>query len=109
VLPQLKVDLGGGNTCQGCHGGGNPAGVYSMDLTQLDSNTAAACAQVLHRITPKDPSKSQLIQTPAGQAGGDPNHPVRDVCPAQTVGDGGVSMCTPQAFIDAVTLWINAE
>ena len=109
AVPAFKLDLGSGNTCQSCHSGGSPAAKNAMDLTLLDADPAGACQQVLHRILPKDPTKSQLVQTPSGQTGGDPSHPVKDICPAQTTTDAGVQLCTPQAFVDGVTTWINAE
>jgi hypothetical protein len=109
TVPAFKLDLGSGNTCQTCHSGGNPIAKFAMDLSLLDGDPAAACQQVLHRILPKNPTGSQLLQTPSGQTGGDPSHPVHDVCPAVTTTDAGVQLCTPQAFIDGVTTWINAE
>ena len=109
AVPAFKLDLGSGNTCQTCHSGGNPIAKSAMDLSLLDSDPGAACQQVLHRVLAKNPTSSQLLQTPTGAAGGDPSHPVKDVCPAQTTTDAGVQLCTPQGFIDGVTTWINAE
>ncbi len=109
AVPAFKLDLGSGNTCQTCHAGGNASAKSAMDLSLLDSAPASACQQVLHRILGKNPTGSQLIQTPTGAAGGDPSHPVKTVCPTQTTTDAGVQLCTPQAFVDGVTTWINAE
>jgi hypothetical protein len=105
----FKTDLGGGNTCQGCHGGGLGPAQFAMDLAALDSDPAIACAQAKNRITPKDPAKSQLLQTPTGNPAGDPSHPVRSVCPTQTTNDAGLSLCVPQSVIDSLGVWINAE
>jgi hypothetical protein len=109
AIPAFKLDLGSGNTCQSCHAGGNAIAKSAMDLSLLDTDPAAACQQVFHRVVPKNPAGSPLLQTPTGQTGGDPSHPVKDVCPAQTTTDAGIQLCTPQGFIDGVTTWINAE
>ena len=110
ATPAFKVDLGSGNTCQSCHGGGMPTAQFAMDLGALDTDPAKACSQVLPRIVPKDPTKSQLLLTPTGNAAGDPSHTVRDICPAMTTNDAGLSLCVDQAtVVDALTTWINDE
>jgi hypothetical protein len=109
AVPALKADLGSGDTCFGCHGGGLGAAQFAMDLAALDSDPATACAQAKNRINPKDPAKSQILLTPTGDPSGDPSHPVRSVCPNQTTDDAGLSRCVPQATIGGLTAWINAE
>jgi hypothetical protein len=60
------------NTCLTCHQGENVAATANLDLTELGTNNAAACAQALTRVNVKDPAKSPIILAPTG---GIPGHP----------------------------------
>jgi hypothetical protein len=108
AAPAFKLDLGG-KTCFSCHNGSDVAAQFAMDLAKLDTDPATACAQAKNRIVPKNPTASQILQTPTGDPAGDPSHPVRDVCPNMTANDGGASYCVPQGFIDGMKAWINGE
>ncbi len=58
------------NNCFTCHGGGNPDAVGAIDMSKLDSDPAAACAQIKNRIDTQTPAQSQLFITtdPSGNA-----------------------------------------
>jgi len=83
--------------CGGCHGGGNPAAQGAVDMSDLNDDPAAACAQIRFRVKPADPPTSQIFITtdPNGNAahpfkfGGDDNN--------------------YNAFKNAVSTWIAAE
>ncbi len=109
AVPAFKLDLGSGTSCVTCHAGGSAAAKFAMDLSKVDTDNASACAQALHRIVRKNPAASQILLTPTGNPAGDPSHPVRDVCPGQTLTDAGALLCVPQPLIDDLTAWINAE
>ncbi|MFO0755739.1 MAG: hypothetical protein U0359_04580 [Byssovorax sp.] len=83
--------------CFTCHGGGNPGAKGAVDMSSLDSDAAAACAQVKNRVSPADPAKSQLFITT--DPGGNAAHPYK------FGGDGGKF----NAFKDQVSTWITAE
>jgi hypothetical protein len=108
ATPAFKIDLMG-ETCFGCHAGSNEAAQFAMDLGKLDTDPATACAQAKNRIVPKNPTASQILLTPTGDPQGDPFHPVRTTCPTLTQNDAGPSLCVPQAYVDGLTAWINAE
>ena len=108
AVPQLTADLGGGVSCLGCHGGGNGAAQFAMDLGKLTTNESAACAQTRNRITPGDAPHSQIILTPTGDPNGDINHGDAGG-PAAACAIAPTPPCVNQAFIDGMTVWINAE
>jgi hypothetical protein len=56
--------------CLGCHGGGNGQATAAMDISELPTDVAKACAQVLNRVNPADPPASQIFITtnPNGNA-----------------------------------------
>jgi hypothetical protein len=94
AVPAFKIDLGGGQTCLTCHGGGNDVAVNAMDLTKVDTDDAAACAQARNHINFADRPQSPIIATPTGNANGNPNHPVKNA---------------PPSFVSGVLTWIQAE
>lgn len=83
--------------CQGCHGGANGQATAAVDMTELDSSPAAACAQVKNRVDPLDPPSSQIFVTtdPNGNAA----HPYKFMA------DVGAW----NAFKSSVIPWIEAE
>jgi hypothetical protein len=89
--PQLQTN------CFSCHGGGNPDANGAIDMSQLSSDPAAACAQVKNRITPSDATNSQLFITTDPQ--GNAVHPFKF----------GGSENSWNNFKTALTPWIQAE
>lgn len=83
--------------CGGCHAGGNQAAQGAVDMSELTSNPAAACEQILYRIEPADPPASQIFITtdPNGNAA----HPFKF----------GGNATNFNAFRTAVSTWIAAE
>lgn len=77
---QLQYPDGDGGTlsgsCAGCHGDtGDEIAKNALDLSALDADPAAACAQARNYINFQDKTKSLLLLTPTGA--GTQNHPVR--------------------------------
>lgn len=91
ALPQFT------QRCASCHGGSNGQATSAVDMSELDGDTAAACAQIKNRVNPADPPASQIFVTtdPGGNAG----HPFK------FGGNAGQF----NTFRDAVTVWIEAE
>ncbi|MEO7329221.1 MAG: hypothetical protein ABI193_11625 [Minicystis sp.] len=83
--------------CVTCHGGGNPGAKGAVDMSSLNADPAAACAQVKNRINPDDAAASQLFITT--DPGGNAAHPYK------FGGDGGKF----NAFRTQVSQWITAE
>jgi hypothetical protein len=83
--------------CTNCHGGANAQAKNAVDMSQLNSDTAAACAQIKNRVTPSDPPKSQLFVTT--DPGGNAAHPFK-------FGGNGSQFNT---FRDSVSKWIVTE
>ncbi len=94
AVPAFKLDLGGGQTCLGCHGGGNDVAVNAMDLTAVGTDDARACAQALNYVNTTDEPKSQIIQIPTGGPGGNTNHAIQNA---------------PDAFTQGILGWIRNE
>ena len=94
AVPALKLDLGNGQTCLGCHGGGNDVAKNALDLSAVDANDAQACAQALNYVSLKDKANSQIIAVPTGGPGGNTNHAIQTA---------------PQAFTDGMLGWIKNE
>ncbi len=92
AVPAFKLDLGGGATCLGCHGGGDDVATNAMDLSAVGTDDARACAQARNYVSLTNKPNSQLIQTPMGKA--NPVHPITNA---------------PQAFADGVLGWITNE
>lgn len=85
------------NNCFTCHGGGNPAAKAAVDMSKLQSDAAAACAQIKNRINPGDPPSSQIFVTtnPDGNAA----HPFKF----------GGSTGNFNNFKSAISPWIGME
>ena len=83
--------------CNGCHGGGNAAAQGAVDMSDLNDDPAAACAQIRYRVKPADPGTSQIFITtdPNGNAA----HPFKFA--------GNVDNFN--AFKNAVSTWIASE
>jgi mono/diheme cytochrome c family protein len=83
--------------CNGCHGGGNAAAQGAVDMSDLDSDPAAACAQIRYRVKPADPPTSQIFITtdPNGNAA----HPFKFAGSTDNF----------NAFKNQVSTWIAAE
>ncbi|NUQ77219.1 MAG: hypothetical protein HUU21_27100 [Polyangiaceae bacterium] len=83
--------------CGGCHGGGNAAAQGAVDMSDLNDDPAAACAQIRYRVKPADPATSQIFITtdPNGNAA----HPYKF----------GGNTDNFNAFKNAVSTWIAAE
>lgn len=86
--------------CAPCHGGANGTATAALDLAKLMdpsmAGQAAACAQVLGRINPGAPEKSQLFAATAPTAPG--NHAYK--YPDQPSFD---------LFVQTVSQWIVKE
>ena len=67
-----KPQLGG--ICITCHGGQNPGALSALDMSRVNDTSAdgqaAACAQVLNKVTPATPAQSRIFQVtvPGSQA-----------------------------------------
>ncbi|MBM4359093.1 MAG: hypothetical protein FJ096_13390 [Deltaproteobacteria bacterium] len=85
------------NACFGCHGGADAQAQGAIDMSDLMDAPEKTCGQVLNRVNPKSPAKSQIFVTtsPASQAA----HPFKF----------GGSAAQYNTFKDAVTLWIQEE
>ncbi|MSP26157.1 MAG: hypothetical protein EXR75_13570 [Myxococcales bacterium] len=85
------------NPCRNCHGGNNGTATNAVDMSDLDSDTSAACGQILNRISIKDPPKSQLFITTNPQGGA--SHPFKF----------GGNATNFNNFVSAVSKWIQSE
>jgi hypothetical protein len=83
--------------CVPCHGGANASAQGAIDMSKIDSDPAAACAQVKNRVSPANAAASQIFVTtdPAGNAA----HPYKF----------GGSSSKFAAFKTSLTMWIQAE
>jgi hypothetical protein len=84
-------------SCVSCHGGANPQAKSAVDMSQVDTNPAAACAQVRNRVNPGNPPASQLFVTT--DPGGNAAHPFKFGGNAGSFND----------FEGSVSTWIAAE
>lgn len=118
AIPAFRLDLGNGQTCAGCHGvidakpgSDDEVAVTTLDLRNLDSQPAVACANALTRVNLADKAKSDLILTPTGDPAGDPTHPVRTVCaaPDPDGGSTGSGLCVPSSYATSIMTWLNGE
>ena len=91
AAPKLK------SNCFGCHGGNNAQAQAAVDMSELDGDSAEACAQIKNRISVDAPMKSQLFVTtdPNGNAA----HPYKFGGSSTKFGD----------FRTAVSSWISTE
>jgi len=87
AVPALQKD-----GCTGCHSRASGSAKGALDLTDVGTNDAAACAQVLAKVNLANRAQSAIIQAPAG---------------AQSHMGGKVH--DPQAFTAAMLGWINNE
>jgi hypothetical protein len=57
------------NTCVTCHGGNNAGAQSALDMSRVNDTSAggqaAACAQVLNKVTPANPAASRIFQVTA--------------------------------------------
>jgi hypothetical protein len=85
------------NVCFQCHGGADPQAQGAVDMSELMSAPDKACGQVLNRVNPSAPAKSQIFVTtnPGNQAA----HPFKFAG----------NMAQYNTFKDAVTKWIQEE
>lgn len=87
--------------CASCHAGGNAAATGATDMTRLGDLTpegqAAACGQILSRVTLADPINSGIFLAPDPNSGA--GHPFKF----------GGNVTTFNGFRDALLVWINAE
>jgi hypothetical protein len=85
------------NKCVGCHGGSNGSATAAVDMSQLGSNSSAACGQILNRVDPTDPPSSQIFVTtdPNGNAA----HPFKFAGSTTDFNN----------FKNQVSTWIQAE
>jgi hypothetical protein len=83
--------------CVACHGGGNAQAKGAIDMSLIDSDPGAACAQVKNRVSPASPDSSQIFVTtdPSGNAA----HPYKF----------GGSNSKFDTFKSSVSQWIMAE
>jgi hypothetical protein len=93
---QTEVPLveGGTHSCFYCHSGADDVAKNALDLSQLTTNPAAACAQARNYINFADRAKSIIILNPTGQA--NPSHPV------QALQESG-------PVVTAIRAWVDAE
>lgn len=85
------------NACFPCHGGADAQAQGAIDMSELMSTPEKTCGQVLNRVNPTAPAKSQIFVTtnPGNQAA----HPFKF----------GGNMAQYNTFKDAVTQWIQEE
>ncbi len=85
------------SNCVACHGGGNPSAQGAIDMSDIDTDPAAACGQIKNRVKPSDPASSQIFVTtdPNGNAA----HPYKF----------GGSTTKFDGFKTSVSIWIQAE
>ncbi len=83
--------------CGGCHAGGNGAATNAVDMSKLQSDSVAACAQILFRVKPADPPASQVfvVTDPGGNAA----HPFKF----------GGNAANFDAFRTEIVKWIEKE
>lgn len=83
--------------CFGCHGGNNGSATAALDMSDLQTDSSAACGQIKNRINTGSPNDSQIFVTtdPNGNA----SHPYK------FGGDDGLF----DTFRTQVSLWITAE
>ncbi len=99
---QIQYNNGDAGTasgsCAGCHTeSGDEIARNAMDLTTLDTDPAAACAQARNFINFADKARSPLVLTPMGDVGGGAaNHPVQTLKPTDPT-------------IMGLQAWINDE
>jgi hypothetical protein len=85
-------------SCRSCHDGGNNAtATNAVDMSDLGSDSAAACGQILNRVDLDDPPASQLFVTT--NPGGNASHPFKF----------GGNQTAFNNFVSAVSAWIQAE
>ena len=91
AVPQLQARF------ENCHGGNNGQATAAVDMSDLGSDNAAACAQVKNRVNTTTPNQSQIFITtdPNGNAA----HPYKF--------GGNAGLFTD--FRDDLTIWIQAE
>jgi hypothetical protein len=84
-------------SCGGCHGGGNAQATNALDMSDLQTDAAAACGQVKNRVNTTTPANSQIfvVTNPNGNA----SHPFKF----------GGNATNWNNFVNQVTTWINAE
>lgn len=85
------------NNCFTCHGGANGGATAAVDMSDLQADPAAACAQVKNRVSPTNPPASQIYVTtdPNGNAA----HPYK------FNGNAGAF----NTFRDSTSIWVSAE
>jgi cytochrome c553 len=83
--------------CTNCHAGANGQATAAIDMSQLNTDPAAACAQIKNRVTPADPPNSQIFITT--DPGGNAAHPYK-------FGGNAQNFTT---FRNDVSVWIAAE
>lgn len=83
--------------CTGCHAGQNGGATGALDMTELQSDAAAACSQVKNRTNPNNPGQSQLFITT--NPGGNATHPFK------FNGDQNAF----NTFMASISVWITAE
>lgn len=91
AVPQLQA------RCENCHGGNNGQATAAVDMSDLGTNNAAACAQVKNRINTTTPAQSQIFITT--DPGGNAAHPYK------FGGDTNLF----NGFRNDLTIWIQAE
>jgi hypothetical protein len=84
-------------SCRSCHGGNNATATNAVDMSDLGSDSAAACGQILNRVDLDDPPASQLFVTT--NPGGNASHPFKF----------GGNQTAFNNFVSAVSAWIQAE
>jgi cytochrome c553 len=91
ATPQLQ------QRCVSCHGGSNPQATAAVDMSDLATDSAAACAQVKNRVNLTTPANSQvfIVTDPGGNAA----HPFKFNGDANAFND----------FRNDLTVWIQAE
>ena len=113
----FKLDLGEGKSSVGARRDRRQAGqrrgvaVTTLDLRNIDSTPAVACANALTRVNLADKARSDLLLTPTGDPAGDPTHPVRTVCAAPDPDGGrrGSGACVPTSYATSIMTWLNGE
>ena len=85
-------------SCTSCHAGGNGGATAATDMTKLadDAQQAAACAQILSRVSKLTPDQSALFVSAQPNSG--LNHPFKFASDTEF-----------QAFKAAILPWITAE
>jgi hypothetical protein len=84
-------------SCVDCHAGGNATATAAVDMSNLDTDPASACARIKNRVNLLDPALSQIFVNT--DPGGGSTHPFKF--------NGDVTAFT--AFRDAALIWITAE